>query len=110
MNRLRAIVAASPKLRGVETQARSESQSIDAPQPLAPARWDWSQVRKVLLVRLRSIGDTVLATSGVNALRRLLPDAQIDNPVEGWVGPVLAEHLGLSRVIRLERNSLAARA
>ncbi|HEY6244265.1 MAG TPA: glycosyltransferase family 9 protein [Pyrinomonadaceae bacterium] len=110
MNRLRDIVVASPKLRGVETQARSESQSIDAPQPLAPARWDWSQVRKVLLVRLRSIGDTVLATSAVNALRRFLPDAQIDILVEDWVAPVLAEHPGLSRVIRLERNSLAARA
>src|ERR1043166_7071133 len=68
MNSLRDIVAASPKLRGVETQARSESKGIDAPQPLAPARWDWSQVRKVLFVRLRSIGDTVLATSAVNAL------------------------------------------
>ena len=110
MNSLRDIVAASPKLRGVETQARSESQGIDAPQPLAPARWDWSQVRKVLFVRLRSIGDTVLATSAVNALRRFLPDAQIDILVEDWVGPVLAEHPSLSSVISLERNSLAARA
>ena len=110
MNSLRDIVAASPKLRGVETQARSESQGVGVPQPLAPARWDWSQVRKVLFVRLRSIGDTVLATSAVNALRRFLPDAQIDMLVEDWVAPVLAEHPGLSRVISLERNSLAARA
>jgi lipopolysaccharide heptosyltransferase II len=110
MNSLRDIVAASPKLRGVETQARSESQGIDAPQPLAPPRWDWSQVRKVLFVRLRSIGDTVLATSAVNALRRFLPDAQIDILVEDWVAPVLAEHPSLSSVISLERNSLAARA
>ena len=110
MNSLRDIVAASPKLRGVETQAQSESQGIDAPQPLAPARWDWLQVRKVLFIRLRSIGDTVLATSAVNALRRFLPDAQIDILVEDWVAPVLAEHPSLSRVISLERNSLAARA
>jgi len=110
MNSLRDIVTASPKLRGVETQARSESQGIHAPQPLAPARWDWSQVRKVLFVRLRSIGDTVLATSAVNALRRFLPDAQIDILVEDWVAPMLAEHPSLSRVISLERNSLAARA
>ena len=32
------------------------------PRPLAPARWDWRDVRRVLVVRLRSIGDTVLAT------------------------------------------------
>src|ERR1041385_1844746 len=109
MNSLRDIVAASPKLRGVETQARSESQGLDAPQPLAPARWDWSQVRKVLFIRLRSIGDTVLATSSVNALRRFLPAAQIDLLVEDWVAPVLAEHPSLSRVISLEGNSIGAR-
>jgi len=109
MNSLRDIVAASPKLRGVEMQARSESRGIDAPQPLAPARWDWSQVRKVLFIRLRSIGDTVLATSSVNALRRFLPAAQIDVLVEDWVAPVLAEHPSLSRVISLEGNSLGAR-
>src|SRR5690349_5727763 len=109
MNSLRDIVATSPKLRGVEMQALSESQGIDAPQPLAPARWDWSQVRKVLLIRLRSIGDTVLATSSVNALRRFLPNVEIDMLVEDWVAPVLAEHPGLSRIIRLEGNSLAAR-
>src|ERR1043166_9613964 len=110
MNSLRDIVAAFPKLGGVETQARSESQGIDAPQPLAPARWDWSQVRKVLLVRLRSIGDTVLATSTVSALRRFLPDAEIDILVEDWVAPVLAAHPRLNRVISLQGNSLAARA
>jgi len=110
MNSLRDIVAASPKLRGVETQARSESQGIDASQPLAPDRWDWSKVHKVLIVRLRSIGDTVLATSPVYALRRFLPDAQIDILVESWVAPLLAEHPSLSRVISLEGNSLAARA
>ena len=110
MNSLRDIVEASPKLRGVEIQALSESQGIDAPQPLAPARWDWSQVRKVLLVRLRSIGDTVLATSPVSALRRFLPDAEIDILVEDWVAPVLAEHPRLNRVISLQGNSLAARA
>jgi lipopolysaccharide heptosyltransferase II len=110
MNSLRDIVAASPKLRGVETQALSESQGIDKPQSLAPARWDWSQVRKVLFIRLRSIGDTVLATSAVNALRRLLPDAEIDILVEDWVAPVLAGHPSLSRVISLEGKSLAARA
>ena len=48
------------------------------PEPLAPARWDWSQVRRVLVVRLRSIGDTVLATPALHALRRFVPHAQIE--------------------------------
>jgi len=110
MNSLRDIVASSSKLRGVEMQALSASRGLAAPQPLASARWDWSQVRRILLIRLRSIGDTVLATSPASALRRFLPDAEIDMLVENWVAPVLAEHPSLSRVISLEGNSLAARA
>jgi hypothetical protein len=64
MNSLRDIVELSPQLRIIETQANYGS----APPPLAPPRWDWSEVRKVLLVRLRSIGDTVLATPSLFAL------------------------------------------
>ncbi|HVF47754.1 MAG TPA: glycosyltransferase family 9 protein [Pyrinomonadaceae bacterium] len=50
---------------------------------------DWENVKRVLVVRLRSIGDTVLATPSLIALRRFLPDAQIDILLEDWVGPVL---------------------
>lgn len=50
---------------------------------------DWQNVRKVLVVRLRSIGDTVLSTPSLIALRRFLPDAQIDILLEDWVAPVL---------------------
>ena len=39
------------------------------PQPLAPARWDWQTVERVLVVRLRSIGDTVLTTPSLFALK-----------------------------------------
>src|SRR5262245_13071170 len=110
MNSLRDIVASSPNLRGVEAQARSESQGISSPQALGTARWNWSDVRKVLIVRLRSIGDTVLATPSVTALRRFLPDAEIDMLVEDWVAPVLDGHPNLTRVVTLEGNSLTARA
>ena len=41
------------------------------------------------MVRLRSIGDTVLATPSLTALRRFLPDAQIDILLEDWVAPLL---------------------
>lgn len=40
-------------------------------------------------MRLRSIGDTVLSTPSLLALRRFLPDAQIDVLLEDWVAPVL---------------------
>jgi ADP-heptose:LPS heptosyltransferase len=34
---------------------------------------DWNKVRRVLVVRLRSIGDTVLATPSLIALKKFLP-------------------------------------
>jgi predicted lipopolysaccharide heptosyltransferase III len=50
---------------------------------------DWNRVERVLFIKLRSIGDTVLLTPSLIALRRFLPDAQIDVLLEDWVAPVL---------------------
>ena len=110
MNSLRDIVELSPQLRVIETQAMYGLQGQDAAQPLAPARWDWSDVRKVLVVRLRSIGDTVLATPSIFALKRFLPNAQVDILVEDWVAPVLENHPHVDNVIVLERGGLMTRA
>lgn len=82
----------------------------EAPQPLAPARWDWSAVRKVLLVRLRSIGDTVLSTPSLFALKRFLPNVKVDILVEDWVAPVLEQHPHVDNVVVLERGGFSARA
>ena len=106
MNSLRDIVELSPQLRVIETQANYGSM----PQPLAPARWDWSEVRKVLLVRLRSIGDTVLATPSVFALKRFLPNVTVDILVEDWVAPLLNDHPHVDNVIVLERGGFMTRA
>ena len=55
-----------------------------------PAREiDWAAVRRVLVIRLRSIGDTVLTTPSLIALKRFLPYAQIDILLESWVAPLL---------------------
>ena len=50
---------------------------------------DWSSVNRVLVVRLRSIGDTVLATPSLIALKKFLPNAYVDILLEDWVAPVL---------------------
>jgi predicted lipopolysaccharide heptosyltransferase III len=110
MNSLRDIVELSPQLRVIETQANYGLQGQDAAQPLAPPRWDWSEVRRVLLVRLRSIGDTVLATPSLFALKRFLPNVTLDILVEDWVAPLLNNHPHVDNVIILERNGLMARA
>ena len=109
MNSLRDIVELSPQLRVIETQAMYGLQGQDAAQPLAPPRWDWRDVRKVLLVRLRSIGDTVLATPSVTALKRFLPNVEVDILVEDWVAPLLDSHPHIDKVLVLERGGLVAR-
>jgi len=60
-------------------------------------------------VRLRSIGDAVLATPSVHALRRLLPNARIDLLLEDWVAPLFDGRHELSHVVRVGRGSLRAR-
>jgi len=95
---------------GFHALASDSLSERSAPQPLAPARWDWREVRRVLVVRLRSIGDTVLATPSLYALRRFLPLAQIDVLLESWVAPVLEGFDAVDNIITVERRSTASRA
>ena len=63
------IVESSPQLRAA---AMHSLRLEEEPQPLGPALWDWGKVRSVLIVKLRSIGDTVLTTPSLYALKRFL--------------------------------------
>lgn len=79
-------------------------------RPLAAPRFDWQQVRAVLVVRLRSIGDTVLATPALHALRRFLPHARLDVLLEDWVAPLLEGSADIDNVITVRRGSTYDRA
>lgn len=61
-------------------------------------------MRRVLVVRLRSIGDTVLATPSLIALRRFLPKAQIDILLEDWVAPVLEGFAEIDSVLTVKKG------
>ena len=107
MNSLRQIIESSPSARHLSFAGDFEN---DAAQPLGPARWDWSSVRRVLVIRLRSIGDTILTTPSLFALRRFLPDAEIQILVEDWVAPLLEGSPLVDRVIPIPRRGNSARA
>src|ERR1700749_270976 len=91
------------RLRRAETRGRDASPDVvktvgveavrrvgeGEARPLGRALWDWSTVRRVLVVRLRSIGDTVLATPSLHALRRFLPGARVYILLEDWGAPLL---------------------
>ena len=105
MNSLREIVESSPSIRHLAFGSERAE-----PEPLAPARWEWNQIRRILVVRLRSVGDTVLATPSLFSLRRFLPFAQIDILLEDWVAPVLEGSDLINRVMTVPRSGQSARA
>src|SRR5688572_23505023 len=107
MKSLREIVEASPHMRAV---AMHTLRNEETPQPLGPAFWDWQAVRSVLVVRLRSIGDTVLTTPSLYALKRFLPHGRVDILLEDWVAPVLEGFQYVDNIITLKGGSTAARA
>jgi heptosyltransferase-3 len=73
------------------------------------AELDWSRVRRVLLVRLRSIGDTVLMTPCLEAIKSWRPDIEITVLSEPLAAPLLEDHPHLDRLI-VAPPGLAARA
>ena len=70
---------------------------------------DWTKVKRILVVRLRSIGDTVLVTPSLIALRRFLPGAQIDILLEDWVAPVLEGFDAVDNVVSFSPKSKKSR-
>jgi len=107
MNSLRQIIESSPSARHLSFTHSFES---GVAQPLGPAQWDWSTVRQVLVIRLRSIGDTVLTTPSLLSLRRFLPQAKIHILLEDWVAPLLDGSPLVDRVISIPRHGNSARA
>lgn len=53
------------------------------------AEIDWSSVERVLVVKLRSLGDTVLATPSLVALQRFAPHVKVDILLGDWIAPIL---------------------
>ena len=64
---------------------------------------------RVLLIRLRLIGDVVLSTPLIRALRRTFPDATLSYLVERDAAAVVAGNPHLDDVIVVERSRGLAR-
>src|SRR5438874_11280251 len=59
---------------------------------------------KILLVRLRQIGDVVLTTPAVRALRERFPDARITYVVEPAAAPVIALNRDIDEIVVAPRR------
>ncbi|MCS6807058.1 MAG: glycosyltransferase family 9 protein [Acidobacteriota bacterium] len=64
---------------------------------------DWSQINRVLLVRLRSLGDTVLMTPSLALLKQFRPDLHVAVLLEKPSAPLLKRHPHVDEVIVLSR-------
>lgn len=69
----------------------------------------WSLVRRVLLIRLRSIGDTVLMTPCLAALKDWVPEIEIAVLSEPASAPILEGHPLVDKLI-IARESPASRS
>lgn len=64
--------------------------------------------RKILAIKLRALGDTILMTAPLLELRRAYPDAEIHVVVtEAWA-PLLENHPAVDRIVPYVRHSGAA--
>jgi predicted lipopolysaccharide heptosyltransferase III len=76
-------------------------------QPLSQRgrqRTDPSGIKKILIIRLRRIGDIIMTTPAISALRKAFPDAFISYVVEKPYRELVEGHPELDKVIVLERK------
>lgn len=66
--------------------------------------FDWNTIRRVLFIRLRSIGDTVLCTPSIEALKRWRPEVEIDVLSEPLSAPVLGGNPYLTNLEVIPRS------
>lgn len=70
--------------------------------PLPPLYPSDARIKRILVVRVDLLGDVVLSTAAVRALRRAYPGAQIDMLVQGSSAPILADDPDIARVITFD--------
>src|SRR3990167_11524714 len=66
---------------------------------------DFSSIRKILVVKLRQLGDVLLSGPVFQVLRDNFPQARIDSLLYRDTLCMLEGHPGIDRFIGLERNS-----
>jgi len=70
-------------------------------QPTEP---DWERIGSVLLIRLRSIGDTVLMTPCLAALKSWRPELRVTVLIEELSAPLLQSHPDVDELIVIKRS------
>lgn len=72
--------------------------------PAPPDRVPLARVRRVLVTKLRHHGDVLLASPVLTALKRAIPEADVDALVYAETAPMLANHPALARLHQVDRS------
>lgn len=64
-------------------------------------------VRRILIIKLRAIGDVIMATPVIENLRAAYPDAEIDFLTERPCYPIVKNHPDLNEVIVFNRSHIS---
>lgn len=59
---------------------------------------------KILVVRFRQIGDSILAAPICTTLKQTFPDAQVDYVVYEHIAPIFEKHQGIDNVIKITKE------
>lgn len=65
---------------------------------------DLSRVKKILIIKLRHLGDVLLTTPCLNTLQRAFPQAQIDAYIYKEAFPMLKGHPAIHQLIGYDRE------
>jgi hypothetical protein len=93
-NDLSQVESSSPKLSADPSEDR-----------LGKARLSLSHAQRLLVIRLRSLGDSILAIPLVEALHAWRPDLQIDMLVEAPYGALFARHPAVHETLVVKPRS-----
>lgn len=72
-----------------------------------PQQMDFSSIRKILVIKLRAIGDVVMSTIVIENLRRTFPQAQLSFLTEAPCKDVVLGNPNLHHVLVLDRKAKA---
>ena len=73
---------------------------------MRPEQIDWETVNKILLIRLRRLGDVVLMTPCIRAIKDWKPKVHLSVLVERPLDDLLREYPGIDELIVTERKGL----
>ena len=78
-----------------------------APKPATGLlRREIEQIPRILLVRLRSLGDSILTLPLIEALRRWRPELKVDILIESPYAPVFENHPGIHEALILKTRKM----